>query len=141
MKTLKIIGFGIITLVIAYSCQSNQKFDKRTSDIIGAYQYTGNLEGVALYDENHFAFTFRTKTNKPDSALTIEEKYNSLESSAGTWTAKDSVVTLTMTFHKNPKMIGTIHRFVYKNNGNEHNYRLIDQNGKTIGEGSARRIM
>lgn len=140
MKTLKIICFAIIAIIAGSSCQSNQESNKSASDIIGAYEYTGNLEGIALYDESHFAFTFRTKTNKPDSAMTCEERFNSIESNAGTWTVKDSIVTLTITFHKDPKMIGTIQRFVYKNIGNEHNYRLIDQNGRTIGKGTAIKI-
>lgn len=140
MKTLIIICFGIIVLIAYNSCQSNQGSEKRTSDIIGAYAYTGNLEGIALYDESHFSFTFRTKMNKPDSVLTCEERYNSLQANAGTWTIKDSIVTLTCTFHKDPRMIGTVHRFVYKNIGNEHHYRLIDQEGKTISQGTAIKI-
>lgn len=140
MKKLKIIALAIIALAVAYSCKNVQKSDKVTSDIVGAYEYTGDLEGFALYDESHFAFTFRTRPDKPDSLLTVEEKYNSLESTAGTWTAQDSVVTLTVTFHKDPQMIGSVHRFVYKNSGNEHNFRLIDQDGNTVGTGSAKKI-
>ena len=46
-------------------------------------------------------------------------------------------VTLTLTFHKDPKMIGTIHRLVNKNMENGHNCGLIDPTGNTKGQGSA----
>ena len=140
MKTLAVIGFILTTLIVGFSCQSNQKSGKNTSDLVGAYEYTGNLEGMALSDESHFAFTYKRKSGKPDSLLTVEEKYNAIQANAGTWTLKDSIVTLTITFSKDPKMVGTVHRFVYNNIGNKHTYRIIDKNGKTIREGFAIKI-
>jgi hypothetical protein len=140
MKTIKIIGMCVYALAILYSCQSNQDSGKKASDIIGAFKYTGNLEGIALYNEDHFTFTFRNKIDKPDSLLTYEEKYNSLYSCAGTWKLKDSIVTCTFTFDKDPKVIGTSLRFLYDIKGDLFNYRVIDEEGKVVSNGSAIKI-
>ncbi len=140
MKAFKLIGFSVITLIIICSFQSNQKSVKQASELIGTYEYTGNLVGYCIMNENNFTWACRAKLNKPDSLLTLQERYNALNSAAGLWTVKDSIVTCTFKYHTNPKLVGTSFRYVYNLKGNKCTYRIIDKDGKTTGTGSSIKI-
>jgi hypothetical protein len=115
-----------------------------TPSLVGTWEYTGNIAGMAILNEKDFMFI---ATFKPDSAFSdsltadeIVDRYNTMNVIAGTHTIGDSIVTCTNRFHKDPNEAGKSWRWRYAVNGDDIHWEVIDDNGDVTGEGNAKRV-
>jgi len=91
MKNYLII-VPVAILMSFSSCQVEEEETKEQNEIIGVYQYTGNMEGVSVMTEKHFVFFARSIIESlPYDSLDIQTKYKSLTIHAGKWTIQDSI--------------------------------------------------
>lgn len=133
MKNYLII-VPVAILMSFSSCQVVEEETKEQNEIIGVYQYTGNMEGVSVMTEKHFVFFARSIIESlPYDSLDIQTKYKSLTIHAGKWTIQDSIITCNILFDKNPAAIGTSFRFKYKTEGDKFISYVLGSNDEVVG--------
>ena len=145
MKNL--IGLYLASLAIVFqsSCNSRTAENENVgSPIVGTWEYTGDVHGMAIWTENNFIFF---ASFKPDSlfkdSLNSEgmlDRYKTMAVLAGTYTIQDSIVTCTNKYAKNPQSVGDTWRWQYSVSGDELHWKVMDDNGKVTGEGDSRRV-
>jgi hypothetical protein len=133
---------AVVLSITFSSCQQNKKPSTEQSDVVGVYQYTGNLEGMSIWTDKYFVAAAKNK-NEPsevDSTDFYKHAYQSLVMEAGTWTQEDSIVTCTYLFAKNPSLVGKTFRFTYNSEGDNFSYHVLNENNERIGGGSTIRL-
>ena len=98
-----------IILVAFSSCKETTELQDMRSEIIGAYRYTGDLNGLIIVSEKHFLAVpkMENEIESDDSLNTAENKPKQIFVESGTWSLQDSIITYTRQYHTNPKLIGT----------------------------------
>lgn len=145
MKNLIGLYFASLTLVFLFSCNpTTMKNEKEVPPIIGTWEYTGNVRGLAIVTENNFIFF---ATFKPDSlfsdSLNAEEildRYNTMNVLVGTNIIEDSLVTCTNKYSKDPNFVGATWKYTYSVSGDSLHWKVIDDNGKVTNEGDSKRV-
>jgi hypothetical protein len=128
-----------IILVAFSSCNETTELSDMQNQIIGAYRYTGNNNGMGIYSEKHFIFVpkMETEVEMLDSSNTSENKTKQIIVEAGTWTLQDTIITNTFTYHSNPAKIGTSMQVALSFNGNDVVYYVLGKDNEVIRKGSA----
>ena len=116
------------------SCKETSELSDKQDEIIGAYRYTGNYNGMAILSEKHFIFVPKMDTVSAmvDSLNTGENVPNQIIVEAGTWSLQDSIVTLTFLYHSNPAKIGTSTRIARSINGNNVDNYVLGKNDEIL---------
>lgn len=127
-----------IILLAFSSCKETSDVSDKQNELIGAYQYTGKQNGMAIISEKYFLFVpyMDTVSAKLDSLNTGENMPKQISVEAGTWSIQDSIVTFTFLYHSNPARIGTSIRVTYAIDGNNYTHNILGANGEVIGRGS-----
>ena len=127
-----------IILLAFVSCKETTGSKDVQNEIIGTYQYTGNLDGIAITAEDYFIFAVNMGTGSAmaDSLNTGKNITNQFMVEAGTWSMQDSIVTCTILYDSNPAMVGTSFRYTYTLNGNNFTYNVLGDNGEITYRGS-----
>ncbi len=126
----------VIILLAFSSCKETSELSDKNEDVIGAYQYTGNKNGMAILSEKHFIFVpyMDTVSTMVDSLNTGENIPKQILVEAGTWSMQDSIITLTFLYHSNPAKIGTTTRVTRTINGNNVDNYILGKNGEILDE-------
>lgn len=121
----------VIILVTFSACKEAIEVSNYHDEILGAYRYTGNYNGMAILSDKHFLFVpnMKTDTTLTDSLTTAKKIRNLAFVESGTWTMQDSIITYTFQFHSNPSKIGTSVRV--KHIANSENDTVV---GQILGE-------
>ena len=143
MKLINNSFYALITIMSVSSCDQNMDREENVANIIGTWEYTGNRSGMAIFDDKNFIFF---TMSKPDSlfgdSLTLDElrdRYNSINTTAGTYVIRDSLVTCTIKYAKTPNIRGNTFRWTYTLVGDSLHFKILDENGKVRNEGDCRR--
>lgn len=128
-----------IILVAFTSCMEKTELSDKENEILGAYQYTGNRDGMAIIAKNYFIFvgSMNTESAMDDSLDTAENIQNEFSVEAGKWSLQDSIVTCTSLYNSNPASVGTSFRWTYDIDGDNYTFNVLGDNGEVIGRGSA----
>lgn len=144
MKKLSIFCFATVSILYLNACNTGTKSEKTIPAVVGTWEYTGNLEGMAIVNEKEFIFMASSKPVSPSSdSLTDASKldrYNDLIVVAGTHNIQDSVVTCTNKYHINPNLVGVTWKWTYSLKGDDLHWKALDDNGKVTDEGDCKRL-
>jgi hypothetical protein len=125
----------VIILVAFAACTETTELSEKQNEIIGAYQFTGNNNGMAIFSENNFLIVSNLETESAtvDSLNTGMNLPKQIVIEAGTWSLQDSIFTNTYSYHSNPAKIGTYTRFKITTVGNKRDTYILGKNDEVIG--------
>ena len=121
------------------SCKETTELSDYQNELIGAYRYTGNHNGMIIISKEYFLMVpnMETESAMVDSLNTGENVSKQIYFGAGTWSVQDSIVTCTFQNHSNPASIGSTIRFTRTINGNNVDHYVLGKNDEVIGRGSS----
>jgi hypothetical protein len=144
MKNLSIIYFAAVSILFLNACNTGTKSEKATPSVLGTWEYTGNLEGMAIVNEKEFIFmaSYKPASSFGDSLTDASklDRFNNLIIAAGTHSIQDSVVTCTNKYHINPNLVGVTWKWTYSLKEDELHWKVLDENGKVTNEGDSKRM-
>ena len=128
-----------ILLVAFSSCKETTELSDYQNEIIGAYQYTGSHNGMAIISEKHFIFVpyMETEFEMVDSLNSGKNIPNQIIVETGTWSLQDSIITYTFLYHSNPAKIGTSIRVKHIASGNNVDAYILGKNDEVIRKATA----
>lgn len=145
MKTLNGFCVGALVSVLLFSCNpTGMKEEKTVPQIVGTWEYTGDLSGLAIVTEHDFIF-FNTLKSDSVPGASLDDKamlarYKAMSVVAGTNVINDTLVTCTNKYNKNPDGVGVVWRYTYSVNGDNLHWKILDDNGKVTSEGDCKRV-
>lgn len=147
MKATPLISasaLAAIALLVAAFSQSSSRVQAR-SQLDGIWEYmVPGVRGQSVFVNGHFVhFWQRADTTLPAGPLSDSTRaafFNSLLLIAGKFTLKDTIVTATIEYSKNPRGVGSVLRWTFSIHGDTIDYRVRNDSGRVTSSGRARRV-
>ena len=144
MKKLIIFCVEVALLFFLSACNTSTTSEKSIPTIVGTWEYTGDMEGMAILTEKEFIFIGSSKAGSPSSDSLTDaaklERFNNLIVAGGTHNIQDSLVTCLTKYNINPNYIGQTWKWTYSLTGDDLHWKTIDDTGKVINEGDCKRM-
>ena len=138
------VCFAVLISILLLSCDRTTHETKNVSPVVGTWEYTGNVAGMAVFNENDFIIfaSFKPDSLFSDSLVSSEivDRYNSMVTIAGTHVIQDSIVTCTTKYHNQPNRKGEIWRWQFAVNGDDLVWKVLSKDGKVRSTGTGKRF-